>query len=130
MNFLRRASHSFYPRVHKLLTPRLRHSQYAYRDKLNAAVNSTSRWLDAGCGHGLFPEWIPDRGAPLARRSAIIVGIDCDCPSLWENQIVHHRVVGDLGALPFQAGTFDLISANMVVEHIANPELVGKNLNR
>ena len=29
-----------------------------------------------------------------------------------------------------KSGVFDLVSANMVVEHIANPELVGKNLNR
>jgi 2-polyprenyl-3-methyl-5-hydroxy-6-metoxy-1,4-benzoquinol methylase len=29
-----------------------------------------------------------------------------------------------------KSGVFDLVSANIVVEHIANPELVGKNLNR
>lgn len=130
MYIAKRSAYLLYCLLRKLLTPQLRHSQFAYRGKLEAALSPTSRWLDAGCGHGLFPKWMEDRGAPLAQRSAVVVGIDCDCPSLWENCIVHHRVAGDLSALPFKSGCFDLISANMVVEHISDPDLIGKNLNR
>ena len=67
-------------------------------------------------------------GASLARRSAVVVGLDADCPSLWENRIVHHRLVGDC-LRPFKNCVFDLISAKMVVT-VVNPELVAKNLNR
>ena len=129
MQIIRKSSGAVYRQIKKILTPQLRHSQFAYRDKLEAVLSSDSYWLDAGCGHGLFPEWM-DRGAILTQRCAVVVGIDCDCPSLWENRIVHHRVVGDLSALPFRSGSFDLISANQVVEHITDPDLLGRGLNR
>lgn len=130
MGSINKASLAVYRKLKQLLTPQLKHSQYVYKEKLDSYTKTGVRWLDAGCGHGIFPPWMKERGASLVARSAVTVGIDCDSPSLWENRIVHHRVAGNLEALPFPAGTFDLVTANMVVEHLEDPERVGLSVNR
>ena len=130
MGSINKASHSLYRSLKPLLTPQLKHSQYVYKEKLESYTKPGVRWLDAGCGHGVFPDWMKERGASLVARSAVTVGIDCDCPSLWENRVVHHRVAGNLEDLPFPDDSFDLVTANMVVEHISNPERTGLSVNR
>src|ERR1044071_4876903 len=120
MGSIKEGSHALYRKLKQRLVPQLRHSQYVYKDKLESYINPGVRWLDAGCGHGVFPDWMDERGASLVARSAVTVGIDCDCPSLWENRIVHHRVVGNLESLPFHDGAFDRVTANMVVEHLSD----------
>jgi ubiquinone/menaquinone biosynthesis C-methylase UbiE len=115
-----------YRRLQRLLVPHLRHSQYVYEEALDAHVHAGLRWLDAGCGHGIFPSWKRDRGQSLVARAGFVVGMDCDCPSLWENRIVHSLVAGDLGKLPFPDSSFDMVSANMVVEHLSETDTVGQ----
>ncbi len=50
-------------------------------------------------------------------RSKQLVGIDLDRPSLTRHEGLRHRVEGNLERLPFRDGAFDLVTANMVVEH-------------
>src|SRR5262249_62387141 len=38
------------------------------------------------------------------------------------HQTLTHRLRGDIGRLPFAADSFDLVTANMVVEHLDKPE--------
>jgi len=49
------------------------------------------------------------------------VGIDRDGPALRGNRCMPHRVAGDIQALPFSDNTFEVVTANMVLEHIENP---------
>src|SRR3981189_1555808 len=130
MGSIKKASFALYCRLHSLLTPQLRSSQYAYKSKLETYLRPGAKWLDAGCGHGIFPRWMKERGGSLVARSAVTVGIDCYCPNLRENGIVHHRVSGNLEDLPFPDSSFDFVTANMVVEHLENPEQVGRAVNR
>jgi SAM-dependent methyltransferase len=130
MAFISNTTNAFYRNWKDRLVPGLRHSQYAYKDVLEAHLHPRTRWLDAGCGHGVFPSWMKERGQSLVERCDFVVGLDCDCPSLWENQIVDALVAGDLSDLPFQADSFDVVSANMVVEHLSEPDRVGQALYR
>ncbi|GAA4023418.1 bifunctional 3-demethylubiquinone 3-O-methyltransferase/2-octaprenyl-6-hydroxy phenol methylase [Sphingomonas swuensis] len=74
--------------------------------------------LDVGCGAGLLAE-------PLARLGAHVTGIDA-APELIEAARTHagqsglaiRYVAGEVGALD---GTFDLVTALEVVEHVADP---------
>lgn len=77
-----------------------------------------ARWLDIGCGTGLFTELILDRQAPKS-----VVAID---PAT--SQIEHARRkpiarradfrVGDAQALEFADGTFDVVAAALVINFI------------
>jgi ubiquinone/menaquinone biosynthesis C-methylase UbiE len=57
----------------------------------------------------------------MTAKVAATFGLDPDLVSLRDNRFVQCRVQGDSGALPFAANSFDLLTANMVVEHVADP---------
>lgn len=107
----------------KLLCPGLSNSQFAYRELLTSLVKPGTTWLDLGCGHQFFPDWMPEsRSVQLAlvEKCASVVGVDavdkrphtCGIP----------KIVADIERLPFANEAFSLITANMVVEHLENPE--------
>jgi ubiquinone/menaquinone biosynthesis C-methylase UbiE len=130
MGFIVNTCIEVYKRLKRRFTPQLRHSQYAYKETLEAYIHPRVRWLDAGCGHGIFPDLMKERGGSLVARSGFVVGMDCDCPSLWANRVVHSLVAGDLSAMPFRDSSFDLVSANMVVEHLSETDSFGQALYR
>ncbi len=51
----------------------------------------------------------------------MLVGVDVD-KALWEHPLIRDRVVGLGGQLPFRDGAFDLVTANMVTEHVPAPD--------
>jgi len=53
-----------------------------------------------------------------------VIGIDSDLNSLKRHATIQHRVGGDILRLPFRDNSFDLVTANMVFEHIKLPEIV------
>jgi SAM-dependent methyltransferase len=86
-------------------------------DMLRQALAPGSRVLEAGCGRttrlGGFRDQI-DR----------LVGADMDESGGRANAALDEFVVADLcGTLPFDAGAFDLVYANFVVEHLEHPAL-------
>lgn len=114
----------FYDRVQPLVAPGLRNAQFAYRDTLKSLLSPTVRWLDLGCGRRLFPEWMPGadelQTAMLAGVKSAF-GLDPDFPSLRDNRFLRARVQGCSHELPFADNSFDLLTANMVIEHVAEP---------
>ncbi|HEX4388422.1 MAG TPA: methyltransferase domain-containing protein [Steroidobacteraceae bacterium] len=104
------------------LAPGLRDSQQVYEEVLTASARGTQRWLDVGCGHRLLPPWRLDAERALVARSGMVVGVDYDHLSLTKHETLSHRLRCDIGRLPFPDGTFDLVTANMVFEHLDKPE--------
>lgn len=113
--------------LERRIAPGTESSQAEYVRTVKAAVTPSTRWLDLGAGHQLWPEWI-DGQAEIARRARLLVGLDPDGGSLAQNPFVHHRVVGL--ALPFRDHSFDLITANMVFEHLDEPVAVLEDVRR
>jgi len=74
--------------------------------------------------------WMAADEKELVRRSRKLIGIDLDWEGLIKNSIISGRVYGNLQALPFDDNSFDLVTANMVVEHLEHPELVLKQVHR
>lgn len=71
--------------------------------------------LDAGCGR---------RTRLAAHRELIeeLVGIDIDGAACAENDALDSAHVADLcRPLPFENATFDIVYANFVIEHLAEP---------
>jgi SAM-dependent methyltransferase len=120
-------------RTRQRLVPGLRNANWAYREVLDRHVGPSTRWLDLGCGHQLLPTWMKDGLAyarTLADRCRVLVGVDYTAASVVAHQTLRHRLVGDVQRLPFAAGSFDLISANMVVEHVDDPSALLAQITR
>jgi ubiquinone/menaquinone biosynthesis C-methylase UbiE len=130
---LRPTFEKFYARSKEVLAPGLKSSQWAYREMLFAGINEETNWLDLGCGHQLFPKWMDtwekDQQV-LSARSKTFVGIDYDLRSLREHGALKNRVRGDIERLPFKNQSFDLITANVVLEHVKDPIAVLKEVHR
>jgi SAM-dependent methyltransferase len=107
------------------------HAQIRYSAVLDALARPGVRWLELGCGHRIVPDYF----TPLAEqrvwveRVRSIVGIDVD-EGLLRNPLIRLRVKGLGGSLPFAPGTFDLVSANMVAEHLPDPRAVLEDVRR
>lgn len=127
---MRSALMRFYWRLEKIFYPQLRYSQYHYYEALRRNIPNSCDWLDLGCGHQMFASWMTGEERELAARSKRLVGIDLDSEGLRKNQTVHLRILGNLEMLPFPDGSFGAVTANMVVEHLAQPEKVLAEVHR
>lgn len=119
---LRRALLRIYWHLERILAPGLAFSQDQYEAFLARSVARGCRWLDLGCGHQLLPPWRRAREEALVARAHLIVGLDPEVQALRRHRTISARVAGDGSSLPFPNETFDLVTANMVVEHLANPQ--------
>lgn len=84
-------------------------------------------WLDLGCGRGT-------RASELLRMrrlasEQIYVGVDFDMESLQDSE-EGNRVRAKAESLPFPDRCFDLVTSNMVFEHLDDPVAVLQEVNR
>jgi SAM-dependent methyltransferase len=110
--------------IRKRLIPRVEHHQNRYARELDAAVRPGCTWLDVGSGSRLHGGWIGVTEADLAGRAALLVGTDLLGDHLRGNPLLASAVVADAQSLPFASDSFDLVTANMVLEHLAAPARV------
>lgn len=127
---VRAALYRFYFRAEKVIAPTLRSSQYPYYEALLAQLTPDSRWLDMGCGHQVFADWMTREQEAVVRRNRLVAGIDLDWEGLRKHPAIKRRVFGDLSHLPFESGSWDVISANMVMEHLNRPASVLREVHR
>lgn len=120
---IRRISYSIYSSARKIIAPNLAHSQSLYETVLRSQVDSSTRWLDLGCGHQILPSWRLEAEKALVNNCDTVVGLDFDLGSLKAHQTIDQRVRGNIAELPFIDNHFDLVTANMVVEHLDKPEV-------
>ncbi len=118
---LRDALLRIYWRLERLLAPGLDFNQHLYETYLALVAAPGCRWLDLGCGHHLLPSWRRVGEEALVARAGLMVGLDPVIAALHQHRTIPLRAAGDGSYLPFARGVFDLVTANMVVEHLANP---------
>jgi ubiquinone/menaquinone biosynthesis C-methylase UbiE len=108
------------------------HEQQFYLRMLLQYFRPGMRWLDAGCGHTLILPWLKNAAEIEGRflaEAGFVVGADVDPASLAASSSIR-RVACNLETLSFETGTFDFITCNMVVEHLARPEVVFREFYR
>ena len=127
---LRRQCFRLYWKAQRVIAPELRDAQVVYEDRLLEMSASKPRWLDLGCGHQVLQAWRGDAEQDLVRRAGLIVGIDLEHASLQKHRSIHRRVRGDLSSLPFDSESFDLVTANMVLEHLSDPAAQLREISR
>jgi SAM-dependent methyltransferase len=126
LSFLDRA----YARIEQRIAPGLRYSQDTYEEVLCRHVSPTTTWLDLGCGRRLLPPWRAESERQLVARAHQVFGIDLDLGSLQDNDSIPHLCQSSVGALPFADGSFSLVTANMVMEHVDDPAAMLRELRR
>jgi SAM-dependent methyltransferase len=115
---------SGYFKLKALLAPRLRFNQVIYEEILTGLVRAGTVWLDAGCGRRILPPWRGDAERALVGTCKLAIGCDLDAPAMWAHRTLRRLAASDLEHLPFGAETIDLITCNMVVEHLDDPAAV------
>lgn len=129
MEAIRKFLFRAYWKAESIIVPGLKSSQYSYYEILRRIVTGTE-WLDMGCGHQVFAEWMTKEQAEVTANCRDIVGIDLDWAGLRAHPAISRKVFGDLTRLPFNRESFTLVSANMVVEHLDDPEAVLREIHR
>jgi SAM-dependent methyltransferase len=106
------------------------HSQERYFSVLRAQIHGGARWLDIGCGRQLVPYWAASlaQQREIVSRAKLFLGIDAD-PAVMENPLAS-RVTAVGERLPFRNDSLDVITANMVFEHLEKPLDVLADLRR
>jgi ubiquinone/menaquinone biosynthesis C-methylase UbiE len=127
---IRRISYNIYSSARKIIAPNLAHSQALYEKVLESHLAATTRWLDLGCGHHVLPSWRLGAEKDLVESCDTVVGLDFDLGSLNAHQTIDQRVRGNIAELPFIDNHFDLVTANMVVEHLDKPEVQFQEIYR
>jgi SAM-dependent methyltransferase len=94
------------------------HAEHLARYRLAAQLAPGRRVLDVACGEGYGCALLAAAGA------SSVVGVDVD-----EATVEHARkrygieaLAGDVRALPFEDGTFDLVVSFETIEHVEEPE--------
>jgi ubiquinone/menaquinone biosynthesis C-methylase UbiE len=127
---IRRAAYRAYWRLERVVTPGLRSSQYVFAERLADVMKDEPVWLDLGCGRRPFPEWMSEHARRVVSRARHAVGIDLDLDSLRDHTAYRDKLMATAEALPFPSGTFDIVSANMVVEHVEDPVRMLREVRR
>jgi ubiquinone/menaquinone biosynthesis C-methylase UbiE len=117
---------SFFYRIaallQKYIVPGLTHSQEKYRELLREKIEPRTRWLDVGCGHHLFAPWLSNSlrsQMELVARCERAVGVDCGDDR--SHVVLKEKLNARAEKLPFESGSFSVVTANMVLEHFENP---------
>jgi SAM-dependent methyltransferase len=77
------------------------------------------------------PAWAarPDVQKAMLQRAKWLIGMDVDS-ALDDHPLLTYKVRGLGTTMPFRDGSFDLISANMVVEHLDDPAVFLSEVRR
>ena len=119
----RRKCFRLYWRAQRAIAPELdmRDAQVVYEHALDTLAGSSPYWLDLGCGHQVLQEWRGEAERHLVAKAGVVVGLDLEHEALKRHRTIARRTRGDLSRLPFADGSFDLVTANMVLEHLQEP---------
>ena len=109
----------------RFYAPAFRGMYDRFSDVIHDYVRAGDSLLDAGCGSGRVFQYRFDQD----QRPRLIFGVDMtDEPR--SNANIDAAARGDLAALPFLSGTFDIAISSHVAEHLTQPERVFGELAR
>lgn len=95
-----------------------------FADRVRASLGPGARLLDLGCGRGGLVEQLDH---PLTRA----VGVDPDFVSLREHRLAAlPRLAGVSDRLPLAPGSFDVVSASWLLEHLTDPAATFAEIGR
>jgi SAM-dependent methyltransferase len=118
-----------YWKAEAFVVPGLASSQYCYYKKLRPIVQDRI-WVDLGCGHQVFADWMTAEQSQVLSSCRRAFGVDLDWDGLKAHPGITNKIFADLGHLPIQSNSVEVVSANMVAEHLENPDAVLREVHR
>ena len=116
--------------LQRRILPHLRWNQEIWGETIRQYLAHSVRWLDAGCGWRLLGKDLDPLENDLVSRARSVVGVDLDFPHLRKHVNISRRICASLESLPFSNASFDLVTCNMVVEHLPDPFPTFQELSR
>jgi ubiquinone/menaquinone biosynthesis C-methylase UbiE len=121
---------SSYRTIRRALIPSVDFHQNHYARELDTALSDGCRWLDIGAGTKIHDGFGVPSSAELAARAGELIGVDPVGDHLARNPFLTGFEIASAEKLPFADATFDVVSANMVLEHLEDPETVFAEVSR
>lgn len=112
---------STYDRIARALIPDVDFHQNHYARTIGEIVSPGYDWLDLGAGSKMHDGYGVPSSEELASRAGFLIGIDLVVEHLRRNASLNAAVGGTGTSLPFRDASFDLVTANMVFEHLDDP---------
>jgi len=116
--------------LQRRILPNLRWNQEIWGETIREHLTPTVRWLDAGCGWRLLGKDLEALEDELVGRARLVVGVDLDFLHLRKHNNIFRRIRASLVSLPFPDSSFDLVTCNMVLEHLPEPSPMFQEMSR
>ena len=94
----------------------------SFRESLNTVITPESVLLDIGCGRQTSFE-------DIYKKAKHRIGVDID-EYAKENTLMDEVVICDAGKLPFPNQSFDVVTAQWIMEHISDPVAFAQEVTR
>lgn len=121
---------TMYEQIVRRLLPGVEYHQNRYARELDAVVSPGCRWLDIGAGARIHGGWLGPSQSELAGRARFFCGCDLVAKALAANPHLGAGVVAHAAGMPFPDNSFDVVTANMVLEHLPEPARVFAEFGR
>ena len=108
-------------RLMRWILPDLMWNQEIYGQTVRRHIDNKTHWLDLGCGRRILGNDLEKLEDEMVATAASVVGCDMDAEGLRRHRNIQKRVLASIDELPFPGAAFNLITCNMVVEHLSNP---------
>jgi ubiquinone/menaquinone biosynthesis C-methylase UbiE len=119
-----------YHQLVQRLIPDVDFHQNHYARLLEEELPTGARWLDIGAGTQIHNGYGVPSPKALAARCDEVVGVDLELEHLRQNPELTSYAHGSAESLPFDAGRFTFVTANMVLEHLERPAAVFAEIHR
>ncbi len=91
--------------------------------------------LDVGCGTGFFTRLLAEKYKKAAISATdlsenMVRHCQHEQPRRWPWQGKHQYIVSDAVALPFKDGAFDLVTSNLAMQWVPDPQAMMKEMRR